>query len=83
MMSDLWRYSRPLATSSSCHKVRSVESLQRGSDDPRSHQADPVCSLLVDVFSNISVLHHLRDHGKLSGLRFDFDRGELKDVGMR
>ena len=62
--------------------VRSEASPQRSSGN-RTHQVNPVCFLLVDIISNISIPHYLRDCGKPPGIGVDFDCGKLENVGMR
>ena len=52
-------------------------------DDQWSHQANPVCFLILDVAKYVSIRHQLRYHRKLSGARFDFNRKKPKDVRVR
>ena len=52
-------------------------------EGPGSHQANPVCLLVLNVVKDGSVCHHLRDHRKVSEVRLDFDRDESKDIRVR
>ena len=53
------------------------------SDNKWSHQANPVCFLILNIAKYVSVRHHLRDHRKLSGARFEFNRKKSKNVRVR
>ena len=80
MISDPWRYSRPLATSSS---YGSNQRFGLWNQRPGSYQADPICPVFADIVEDISVRHHLGNHRKFAGVGFDFDCDKRQNVWMR
>lgn len=55
----------------------------RGNGGQKSHQANPVRSLVLDIANDVSILHNLRNHRKPPIFRFDLYRDKLKDIRMR
>ena len=63
-------------------RIRWLVTSSWSSEVQGSHQANPVCFRAFDVVNDVSVGNHLRDHRKLSDVRFDFDSNKPKNIGM-